>query len=171
MAMEWMNSGAGCAIIMCLALLLGVISGMLVRRKIWLMVSLLGVVAGFFSGAFIYAMIYSINGWDAVWGYYLISITFAIIGFLLSLKLGKSIVITGTSMIGSYLFMRAWTLFFPGHYPSESEIVEDYENVELDDIFWVFFGMFIACFIGSMVFQCTTQKPNDELEEAYKKVD
>lgn len=168
LSMGWMATTGGTVAVMVIALVLGVIAGMLVRRKIWIMVSLLGLIAGFFTGSLIFAMIYGSCGWDAVWGYWVISCTIAIIGLMASFKLGKPVVMTGTSMVGSYLFMRSWTLFFPGHYPSEAEIVDDYDQLEADALFWVFIGVFISCFVGSLIFQCKYDKSNDELDEAFK---
>ena len=153
LSMNWMATTAGTVVVMCIALLLGVIAGMLVRRKIWVMVSLLGLVAGFFIGSFIYALIIEISGWEEIWAFWFISCTMAIIGLLLSMKLGKSVVMTGTSLVGSYMFMRSWTLFFPGHYPSEDELVsDDFDELETDNIFWVFVAMFLSCFLISLVF-------------------
>lgn len=81
------------------------------------------------------------------------------------------LVIIATSMVGSYLFMRSWTLFFPGHYPSESELVsskgEDY--LEMDSIFWVFIGLFAVSFAFSLVYQCKYAKRHQELEDGFKK--
>lgn len=164
LSMGWMATTGGTVGVLIGALVLGVLAGMLVRRQIWVMVGLLGLVAGFFSGALIYALIYGASGWDAVWGYWVIAIATASIGCLAACFLGKSVVLLSTSMVGSYLFMRAWTLFFPGHWPSEAELIDGTE-LEPDAEFWVFFGVFIAGFIGCATFQCLRDETHEDLDD------
>ena len=50
LAFGFMNSTGGLIAVLAVGLLLGILAGCLIRRKIWLMVGLLGLVAGFFSG-------------------------------------------------------------------------------------------------------------------------
>lgn len=119
LAFGWMTSTTAGVIIFVVALIVGVLAGILVRRKIWLMVGLLGLIAGFFSGSLVFALIGGMTGWKAAWGYWVISVAMAAIGCLAACYAGKAVVLVGTSLVGSYMFMRAWTLFFPGHYPSE----------------------------------------------------
>jgi hypothetical protein len=154
MAAGWMNSTGGCIAVICVALNLGIIAGCVIRRNIWLMVSLLGGVAGYFFGAFVFALIYGITGWTAVWGYWVIACSLAALGVLATCYFGKNMVMLSTAMIGSYLFMRSWTLFFPGHYPSEAELMELDEDFELkaDAVFWVFICVFWTCFMGFACF-------------------
>ena len=89
------------------------------------MLALLGMVAGFFAGSFLFALISGMTGgsWNETWGYWLLTITGAVVGAVLALYLGKVFVQVSTSLIGSYLFMRSWTMFFPGSYPSEEALV------------------------------------------------
>ena len=148
-----------------LALIVGVLVGMLVRRKIWVMVGLLGLVAGFFSGSLLFALIYSMTGLEAVWLYWVLSVVMCGLGCVAACYLGKTVVLTSTSLVGSYLFMRSWTLFFPGSYPSETELVNDYEDLELDSTFWIYIAVFFVAFAGSMTFQCKHAKVHEELEE------
>lgn len=169
LAAGWMSTGLGTGIVFAVAIIVGVIVGMVVRRHIWIMVGLLGLIGGFFSGALIFALIAGMSGWDAVWGYWVFSVLLAVVGCVASCYLGKSVVIGSTALVGSYLFMRSWTLFFPGHYPSEAQIMEDPESIEYTAIFWVFIGIFIASLIGSTVFQCKRKDECDEeLDDYYK---
>lgn len=87
------------------------------------MIALLGLISGYFMGAFLFTIIASSSGWEAEWGYWLLTSIFAIAGCVLAIQLGVPVVMTLTSLVGSYLFMRAWTLFFPGYYPTETQIV------------------------------------------------
>ena len=58
-----------------------------------------------------------------------------------------------TSFVGAYLFTRAWTLFYPGHWPSEAQILSNPESIEIDAFFWAFLGLFIVSFIASIFIQ------------------
>lgn len=153
LAFGFMTSTAAGVIIFIVALGLGVLAGVLIRRKIWLMVGLLGLIAGFFSGSLFFALLGSMTGLTANWAYWVVSAILGITGCILACFFGKTIVLLSTSLVGSYMFMRSWTLFFPGHYPSEQEIVDDYSTIEYDMAFWIFIGIFIVTFIGSFVFQ------------------
>ena len=141
---------------------------MLVRRNIWIMIGLLGLVAGFFSGSLVFALVAGMSGWKAVWGFWVISVLMACVGCVAACYLGKSVVLLSTSLVGSYLFMRAWTLFFPGHYPSESQLIDETSTLEFDAIFWVFVAVFGVCFAGSVVFQCKYDETDEDLD-SYEK--
>jgi len=117
------------------------------------MISVLGLVAGFFSGALIFALIASASGWSEAWGWWAVSVVMAIVGAVLSFKLGKTVVLYTTSFVGAYLFTRAWTLFFPGHWPSEAQVMSDASSIEIDAFFWAFLGLFVVSFIASICIQ------------------
>lgn len=168
LAFGWMASTVGTVVVLVVALILGVLAGILVRRNIRLMVALLGGVAGFFSGALIFALIASSTGWTAVWGYWLVCSLMAAIGVVVAFYFGLTVVMLSTAFVGSYLFMRAWTLFFPGHYPSEAELMNNAANLELDAIFWVFVGVFAVSFIGSIFYQRKFSEVHAELDDEYK---
>ena len=153
LAFGLMTSTTAGVIIFIVAVILGVLAGVLIRRKIWLMVGLLGLVAGFFSGSLIFALLGSMTGLTANWAYWVVSTIMAIVGCVLACFFGKTIVLLSTSLVGSYMFMRSWTLFFPGHYPSEQQLVDEYATIEYDMAFWIFIGIFIVSFIGTFVFQ------------------
>merc|ERR1719183_3067721 len=153
------------ALCICAAFILGITMGMIMRRNIWLLIALCGLVGGFFGGALIDAAIVVSSGWDTVWFYWFISCLMGAIGCLVSCCFGKALVMVSTSGIGSYLFMRSWTLFFPGHYPSEAELVDDYSSLELDYVFWIFIAVWLFCFGISATFQCKHDKTHEDLDD------
>lgn len=153
MSAGWMVSTGGAIGVVVVSVNLGIIAGCIVKRYIWLMVGMLGLVAGFFAGATIFAVIYGTTGWSALWGFWVIAISLAVIGTWAACTMGKTVVLLSTSLIGSYLFMRAWTIFFPKHYPSETDIFsQENMNLEVDPIFWVFMGVFLTGFASSVCF-------------------
>jgi len=164
LAFGWMNTVGGSIGCLAAGLVLGVIAAVLMKRHVWLLVALLGGVGGFFGGALIFSIIAAASGWTAVWGWWVICCSMAVIGVVLGYKLGAPIVLLTTSFVGSYLFMRAWTLFFPGHYPSESEIMNNPEDLDVDAIFWVFVGVLAACFLGSVCYQTKRGQVHEDLD-------
>ena len=60
-----------------------------------------------------------------------------------------------TSIVGSYLFMRSWTLFFPGNYPSEVELINSQGQAALDmgPIFWMYVAIFLLFNGISLMYQ------------------
>jgi len=169
LAFGFMNSTGGLIAVLAVGLLLGILAGCLIRRKIWLMVGLLGLVAGFFSGALVFALISSASGWTAAWGWWVISIVMAIVGALVTYWLGKPVVLVATSFVGCYLFVRAWTMFFPGHWPSESQMMSDASNIETDNIFWGFVALFGICLIASICVQRKRMHKIDADLDAYQR--
>ena len=165
LAFGWMN--ATWAMILCLvaALALGVLAGCVVRRNMWALVGLMGLVGGFFGGAILFSAINAASGWDAVWGYWVISVICGAIGCWAACHFGKFVVMLSTSGVGSYLFMRSWTLFFPGHYPSESDMMDGGDSADYDGIFWLFIGIFAVSWVGSYIFQAKFTHHHEELDE------
>ena len=164
LAFGLMTSTTAGIIIFVVALIVGILVGILIRRKIWLMVGLLGLVAGFFSGSLVFALIGGMSGWKAAWGYWVVSVGMAALGCLAACYMGKAVVLVSTSLVGSYMFMRSWTLFFPGHYPSEQEIMDEGSSLEFDTTFWIFIGVFIVSFIGSIIFQKHRDVTHEDLD-------
>ena len=154
----WMVTMGGSIATIVVAVLLGVVAALIVVRMTWLMLCLLGMVAGFFGGSFLFALISGMTGgmWNEVWGYWVLAVGCAVVGGVLALFLGLPLVMTCTSLVGSYLFMRSWTLFFPGSYPSEEALIasKGQEALEMDGLFWMYVGIFVVTFMVSLTFQC-----------------
>lgn len=167
LAFGWMTTTVGTVVTFIVAIIAGVVLGILIRRNIWCMIGLVGMIAGFFSGSLVYALICGMSGWEAVWGFWVISVIMAAVGCVAACYLGKTVVQLSTSLTGAYLFMRSWTLFFPGNYPSEAELV-DGKDLDLGGIFWVFIAVWIVGFVLCWVFQCKHNKSHDDLDNYEK---
>ena len=166
-----MVSMAGCIATICVSVVLGFITSRVVIRYTWLMVWLLGMVAGFFAGTFLYALLTAMTGgnWNVVWGYWVFAVGCAILGIFLARYLGLSLVIASTSLVGSYLFMRSWTLFFPGSYPSEEALIasKGKDALKMDELFWVYVGVFAVTFLVSCTYQCKYGHHHKVLHDHY----
>ena len=153
-----MASRGGAAGSICGAIAIGVLVGYVVRHQIPVMLGLLGLVGGFFSGTFTFAFIVGATGGrlNAEWVYWFFAIVSAIAGLIAGYYKGTVIIQFTTALVGSYLFMRAWTLFFPGNWPSEAELVEhkDEASLEMSGLFWVYVSIFFASFAFSLWYQC-----------------
>ena len=126
--MGWLSTTWSPYVVLAVALILGIIAGGIVAKFIWIAVGLSGIIAGGFFGFFIFYLMAATTNHAENWELIALGITFALLGGFLAFKWGKHIVVLGTSFIGSYLFMRGWTLIFDG-YPSEAEI---WSNIKED---------------------------------------
>ena len=166
-----MVSMAGTIATISTALLLAILAGCLVRRQIRLMLALLGLIAGYSAGSLLFAMVSGMTGGslNAVWVFWLLACTTAVVGCVLALYLGQPLVKVSTALVGSYLFMRSWTLFFPGSYPSEEALIQSkgHEALEMDALFWMYVGIFIVSFTISLTYQCKTEDDDEKEQEEY----
>ena len=127
----------------------------------------IGALAGFFLGIFIYTTILALIGSGPAW----LMIAFGILGAVglafLAAKNRYVLVLTATSVIGSYWFTRGLGNFF-GSYPNESAIwaaLSSGESLDefLNDWFWIYFGIFIASLIICVVYQVSDKNEADEM--------
>merc|ERR1719420_2556539 len=84
-------------------------------------------------------------------------IVMALVGGWLSFNHGKAIVLTMTSLIGSYGFMRGIS-YFGGGFPNEAELYHDLKNDlslkdKLTNAFWIYICIFVASFIVCIYYQ------------------
>lgn len=175
MELGWTETVGGSVGVLLGALALGILAGCLVRRSVWLMVGLLGGMAGAYFGGWLCLLIFASAGSPfqmymiAPWLFYLFVIAFGAIGMCIACKKGVPMVMICTAFAGSYLFMRSWTLFFPGTWPSEKEIFggeADYSDYGY--MIWVYLCIFAASFAGALVFQCKVYTHVHPELDAYK---
>ena len=160
MGLGWCSTTPGAVacffVLLCSAPLAGV--QLRASESVPAMLSMLGLIAGWIFGSFLFTIIAVSSGWEDEWGFWLLASTFAIIGCITACQYGAPAVMALTSIVGSYWFMRAWTLFFPGHYPNESQIVspasldKDSDLFEMNYMFWVFVSVFVVCSSLCMLF-------------------
>ena len=119
-------------------LILGLIAGYFIKTNIWVAVTLVGGVAGFFLGFFIHGIIVATTPHEENWEMILICVILAIIGALLAVKWGREIVVISTSFIGSYLIMRGLSFCFGG-YPDENKVwadISEGKEITVETKFW-----------------------------------
>lgn len=150
------------------ALAAGVAFWLLFTKIDWA-IGIVGAVGGYFAGTVIFTLLLAMFDWTALWAMLLISIGFAIVGFLVAKKWDGLIIRLATSGLGSYMFMRAWT-YFIGGYPSEYAIYASLTS-DVDPLtwgFWIYFAFFLITWVFSFWWQ-TKEDREQELVDAFKR--
>ena len=79
------------------------------------MLACLGLVAGFYFGRLVFALICNFTGWDSIPGYWGLVSACAVIGCFLACIIGVKVAKSMTAGVGSYLIMRACILMKKGY--------------------------------------------------------
>merc|ERR1711941_155673 len=167
------GSTVGAIICSIVCLVLAVLIGIFLRRKIWISIGILGVFGGFLGGEVLYGVLLAAFNFQSFWAMLFICIFCAIGGGFLAYYAAPHVVLYGTSGIGAYGFMRGWSFFFGG-YPNEGTIfaqLKDGADVHLKWPFWVYMGVFACCFVFAVYYQHKNHEDHEELEsdENYKR--
>ena len=164
-ALQWTDTVLGLMLTLLLSMALAIVIGSLVRRDIWLLVGVTGVLGGFSVGVVIESLLLAVH-FDSFIGYLIIVGLCGFIGGLLSFKFGGKVILFGTSFIGSYMFIRGWSLIFGG-WPSEHEVwtsLREGEEVELEWPFYVYFTIFLVLFGLTSWWQYQKEKHHEDVQ-------
>ena len=152
-----------------LAILVTWLVSWLVKKNIWLLVGLTGILAGFSLGNLTFAVAVKAAGSGSIQSMtalYIWSVVFAIFGGILCCFFGKQVVLYGTSLLGSYLFMHGWALLFGG-LPDEAAMISrlaNYDRIKLKGEFM----LYLVVFVGLFVLSIFVQRAGQEDEETKK---
>jgi len=100
-------------------------------KKIFL--ACLGGITGYMIGLIVYNFILRYIESNPYWVYWLTIVSCVIIGVLFAWFLEKHLIIISTSILGSYIIIKAGSLVFGG-FPSESEIIDLINRKEYDQL-------------------------------------
>jgi|LauGreDrversion4_2_1035121.scaffolds.fasta_scaffold383573_4 hypothetical protein len=78
-----------------------------------------------------------------------------------------TIVILGTSVLGAYSAVRGVSMFFPGTFPPETEIIKKIAENTIDPIFFSYIAAFILTSAVGAYYQ-RRQKKQDEMTNYIK---
>merc|ERR1719188_578765 len=158
-------------IVFLVCLTLGVLFGMLLRRTVWFAVGLVGIIGGFFLGAFIYTVILQTSGWESYWGFWGISIGVAVLGGVLSFAKGQTIVLLSTSFFGSYMFVSGLNYIFGGSVGLAEMCtkISNGEAVVFSSASYVYLCILICLFAFTTVWQAYKEEEHEELVNHMKK--
>jgi hypothetical protein len=151
----WLATTAGVIIFIIVGLLAGAGLGYLMFKMKTASFVLLGLAGGWFAGSWFTAFVFSISGWESMWWLILFTILFMALGGYMAYKYHEKLLMYVTSIVGSYMFMRAFTHWIGG-YPSEIQMyaaIASDEEVELTYAFWIYCVVFAIASFGSYKFQ------------------
>lgn len=122
------------------SLFVGIFVGFILQRMLKIGAAIIGAIGGFFISIPLSNLLL---GWaDSDILLQSVSVLSALILAVLSLKYYDTIVIFGTAVLGSYLFVRGFSLFIEGSFPPESQIFEKIASGEVQSIFYVYLAVF-----------------------------
>jgi hypothetical protein len=119
---------------------IGIFLGFILKRMLKIGASIIGFVGGYLISI---PLINLLFGWiNSETFLSILSFAAALFCAYLSLRQYDNILIFGTSVLGSYLFVRGFSLFIDGSFPPESEIFERISTGDLPSLFYVYLAVF-----------------------------
>ena len=166
-AFELTATGLGVILTILLGTGLAIIAGMVVRQHIWSAFTVVAVIGGLAFGNLIFDSLLAVTSLSN-FGYFVIVGVFGFVGFSISQRFGKEIALYGTSLIGSFAFVRGWSFFLPG-WPTDYVIANDVANGEKLQLTWQFSVYLLAIavlFALTSWWQHTKEPHHEETEKA-----
>lgn len=169
-----MESVHGIELTLFIALIFAIPVGAAVRNYTGLALGLNGLLAGWFVGGLFYCLITAVLGWNSFIGFITLTAIFGIAGLFMAFQFGWQMVLYGTSLVGSYVFMRSCTLIFSFRwdgFPNEYEIyakLQDGKDVAdefIDWQFWVYVLVFLLMFYFTANYQKKYEKVHEDLQK------
>ena len=144
----------------------GIFVGYILKSILKVGAAIIGAVGGFFISIPLSQILLGWIGSDAL--LLSVSVLAAIAMAFLSLRHYDNIVIFGTSVLGSYIFVRGISLFLEkGTFPPESEIFERIATGDVSTVFYVLLGLF-SMLVGLGVFYQRKQRDEELKANFYK---
>jgi len=172
-AMGWLSEWWIVFLVLALAIALGALFGVFIKRNMWFAVGTVGVVGGLFLGAALYSLLLNWFGWESYWGFWSITIAVAVIGGILSCKFNSMIVILATSFFGSYIFVTGLNYIFGGS-PGLVTMVAKLENDEpvvFTGATYIYLVVLVCLFTFTAVWQSYKEEEHEELKKHTQKTD
>jgi hypothetical protein len=137
------------------SLSIGMFLGFILKRMLKIGASIIGFIGGYLISIPILNLLF---GWtDSETFLNILSLLTASVCAYLSLRQYDNILIFGTSVLGSYMFVRGFSLFIKDSFPPESEVFERIANGDLPSIFYVYLAVF-TILVGLGVFYQRKQR-------------
>jgi hypothetical protein len=129
----------------------GVFVGFILQKMLKIGAAIIGAIGGFLIGFTLHNVLF-------YWTHSEIMLmTLSILGALamaiLSLKQYDNIVMIGTSMMGSYCFVRGFTLLIGDDTLNESTIIDRIEAGDIETEFYLYVAVFLIVFAMGSVYQ------------------
>ena len=154
-------------ILLGVGLVVGVAIGFFLKSAVKCYVVMVGGTLGYSVAIFIYQIIQNYIDWNPEYLYYATVGVCCVIGGILGLCALKAVNIIGTAVLGGYITMRAFTIWFGG-YNEEAQIIELFKNQEYEQLKeiqngWIFayLGLWVLLSFGGACYQWRGHKNND----------
>jgi hypothetical protein len=122
------------------SMVIGVFVGFILTKMLRVGAAIMGAIGGLFVGLTLAGLLFFWT--DSVIPFYVLSTIGVVAMAVLSLKHYDNIVIIGTSMLGSYCFVRGFSLFIGG-FPPEHTIVDTFIKGDFTTEFIIYMALFI----------------------------
>ena len=154
--MGWMGTTTNVYICVALAILVGVLFGILIAKNIKVVLVLNSLVFGLVFGMFAYGLIAYFFEWYQWWGLVAISLTTMILGGVIACRHAVGLVIAGTAFLGAWLFTSGLRAIVEDDYMTEFDLAKKLHNGEPIDFngdMWFFLIFFVIVMLFSLVWQ------------------
>jgi hypothetical protein len=122
------------------SIVIGVFVGFILTKMLRVGAAIMGAIGGLFAGLTLAGLLFFWT--DSAIPFYVLSTIGVIAMAVLSLRHYDNIVIIGTSMLGSYCFVRGFSLFIGG-FPPENTIVDTFIKGDFTTEFIIYIALFI----------------------------
>jgi len=134
---------------------IGIFLGFILQRMLKIGAGIISFIGGYLISIPIINLLF---GWVDSEGFLsVLSFLIAAACAFLSLRQYDNIIIFGTSVIGSYMFVRGFSLFIKDSFPPESEVFERIATGDLPTLFYVYLSVF-TIMVGLGVFYQRNQR-------------
>ena len=142
-ALGWTNEILGVMLTFLLGSALAIVISGIIRRNIDFAILVTAILGGLTAGNAIYDLLLTSFGWESLIGWAVLVALFGLASGSLMTKFDDEIILLGTSLIGSFLFVRGWSLIFGG-WPSEITIFVSLTSGEHLVLTWSFYLYFVS---------------------------
>ena len=139
------------------SILVGFVCGHIARKVIRIGVAFVGIMAGMALGALVFGIALSVSdgALSSTNDFLVFEAIFGVAGLIMAVTSPKAVVLTGTSIVGSFTAMHGWYLIFGG-FPDEWDLaarLDSGETVRLGSSFYVYCAAFACLFFVSAFVQ------------------
>lgn len=113
--------------------IIGVFVGFILKRMLHIGAAIMGAFGGFFIGVALYNLLFFFSQSEVV--FIILSVAGSIFMAFLSFRYYDNIIIFGTSMIGTYSFIRGMSLFI-GYFPNEYNLFSSIAKGKPQNLPW-----------------------------------
>ena len=152
--MGWMGTASHVYICLALALVIGVLFGIVIAKNIKAVLVLNALIFGLVFGFFVYGLIAYFFEWYQWWGLVAIALTTMVLGGVIACRHAVGLVITGTAFFGAWLFTSGLSSIVEEDFMTEAELAKKVYNgepVEFDQNMWFFLIFFVVVMLFSLI--------------------